>query len=82
MDKETESLWQGARGRLNSQIAEASRGISYTVRTGCRVNSACERPMCCSDSAHCSSAQRIECEHPIAQGLKSYFCPVCTTQAH
>lgn len=41
MDKETESLWQGARGRLNSQIAEASRGISCTIRTGCRVNSAC-----------------------------------------
>lgn len=37
----TESLWQGARGRLNSQIAEASRGISCTIRTGCRVNSAC-----------------------------------------
>lgn len=41
MDKEIESLWQGARGCLNSQIAEASCGISCTVRTGCRVNSAC-----------------------------------------
>lgn len=77
MDQERESLWQGARGRLSSEIAKESRGIPCAVRNGYReLTRPVHRPMCCSESAHCSSARRMECEHAAAQRLKLYFCPI------